>query len=42
MFGLSLMVQWLRLHALNLGGLGSIPGWGARSHILQLRLGSAK
>ena len=25
------MVQWLRLHALNAGGLGSIPGVGIKS-----------
>ena len=33
----SLVVQWLRLWSPNAGGLGSIPGWGPRSHILQLR-----
>ena len=33
----SLVVQWLRLHAPNAGDLGSIPGQGTRSHILQLR-----
>ena len=32
----SLVVQWLRLHAPNGGGLGSILGWGTRSHMLQL------
>ena len=32
------MVQWLRLHALNTGGPGSIPGWGTRSHMPQLRV----
>ena len=26
--GTSLVVQWLRLHAPNAGGPGSIPGWG--------------
>ena len=31
--GTSLVVQWLRLHACNAGGNGSIPGWG-RSHML--------
>ena len=31
-FGTSLVAQWLRLHAPNAGGLGSIPGQGARSH----------
>ena len=25
--GSSLVGQWVRLHALNAGGLGSIPGW---------------
>ena len=25
--GTSLAVQWLRLHAPNAGGTGSIPGW---------------
>ena len=29
----SLVVQWLRLHAPNAGGPGSIPGQGTRSHI---------
>ena len=24
------MVQWLRLHASNGGGTGSIPGWGTK------------
>ena len=36
--GSSLVVQWLRLCAPNAGGLGSIPGQGARSHMLQLRV----
>ena len=30
------MVQWLRLRAHNAGGLGSIPGQGTRSRMLQL------
>ena len=34
--GTSLVVQWLRLHAPNAGGLGSIPGQGTKSHMLQL------
>ena len=38
--GTSLVVQWLRLHAPNVGGLGSIPGQGTRSHMLQTRLGT--
>ena len=32
------MVQWLRLHAPNAGGLGLIPAQGARSHMLQLSI----
>ena len=35
--GTSLVVQWLRLHAPNAGGPGSIPGQGTRSHMPQLR-----
>ena len=31
--GTSLVVQWVRLCAPNAGGLGSIPGWGTRSHM---------
>ena len=34
----SLVVQWLRLHAPNAGSLGSIPGWGTRSHMPQLKI----
>ena len=30
-----MVVQWLRLSAPNPGGLGSIPGQGTRSHMLQ-------
>ena len=40
--GTSLLVQWLRLHAAHAGGLGSIPGQGTRSHMLQPRPGTAK
>ena len=29
--GTSLVVQWVRLHAPNAGGFGSIPGHGTRS-----------
>ncbi|TEA39663.1 hypothetical protein DBR06_SOUSAS3410125, partial [Sousa chinensis] len=29
----SLVVQWLGLHAPNVGGLGSILGQGSRSHM---------
>ena len=35
--GTSLVVQWLRLHALNAGGLGLIPGQGTRSRMWQRR-----
>ena len=28
--GISMVVQWLRLHALNTGGFGLIPGWGTK------------
>ncbi|TEA37452.1 hypothetical protein DBR06_SOUSAS14210038, partial [Sousa chinensis] len=34
----SLVVQWLRLHAPNAQGPGSISGLGTRSHRLQLRV----
>ena len=40
--GTSLVVQWLRLHAPNPGVSYLTPGQGARSCILQLRLGTAK
>ena len=36
--GTSLVVQWLRLHAPNAGGPGSIPDQGTRSHMPQLRV----
>ena len=36
--GTSLVVQWLRLHAPNAGGQGSIPGQGTRAHMPQLRV----
>ncbi|TEA36869.1 hypothetical protein DBR06_SOUSAS44310013, partial [Sousa chinensis] len=29
----SLVAQWVRLHAPNAGGPGSIPGQGTRSHM---------
>ena len=35
-WGLPLVVQWLRLHAPHVGGLGSIPR-GARSHMSPLK-----
>ena len=38
----SLVVQWLRLRAPNAGGLELIPGQGSRSHVPQLRPGTAK
>ena len=31
--GTSLVAQWVRLHAPNAGGPGSIPGQGTRSHM---------
>ena len=36
--GTFLMIQWLRLCALNVGDLGSISGQGAISYIPQLRV----
>ena len=33
-FGTILAVQWLRLHASNTGGAGSVPGQETRSHML--------
>ena len=36
--GTSLVIQWLRLHAPNAGGPGSIPGQGTRYHMPQLRV----
>ena len=36
--GTSLVAQWLGRHAPNAGGLGSIPGQGTRSLMLQLRV----
>ena len=41
-WGTSLMVQWPRFHAPNVGGTGSIPDQGTRSHMLQLRPRIAK
>ena len=38
----TMVVQWLRLCAPNAGGLGSIPGYGTRSHMLQLRHSTAR
>ena len=35
--GTSLVVQWLRLNAPNVGGPGPIPGQGTRSCMLQLK-----
>ena len=34
---ISLVAQWLRIHAANAGGLGSIPDQGTRSYVPQLR-----
>ena len=36
--GTSLVIQWLRLHAPSAEGLGSIPGQGTRSSMLQLKI----
>jgi len=36
--GTSLVVQWLRLLAPNAVGLGSIPGQGTRSYMLQPKI----
>ena len=36
--GIFLVVQWLRVHVPNAGDMGSIPGQGTRSHVLQLRV----
>ena len=33
LWGTSLVVQWVRLHAPNAGGPGSIPGRGSRSRM---------
>ena len=33
-FWASLVVQWLRFHASNAGGMGLIPDWELRSHRL--------
>ena len=35
--GTSLVVQWLRIHNPNAGGLGSIPGQGIKAHIPRLK-----
>ena len=35
--GTSLAVQWLRLHAPNTEGLGSILSWGNRFHMPQFK-----
>ena len=37
-FRTSLVIQWLRLHASNAGGPGSISSQGTRSHMLQLKI----
>ncbi|TEA31331.1 hypothetical protein DBR06_SOUSAS710105, partial [Sousa chinensis] len=34
----SLVGQWLKFHAPSVGGPGSIPGKGTRSHMQQLRV----
>ena len=38
----SLVAQWPRLCAPKAGGLGSVPGQGTRSHMLQLKSSTAK
>ena len=35
--GTSLVVQWLRIHTSNAGGMGSVPGQGAESYMPQLK-----
>ena len=40
--GTSLVFQWLRLHASNARGPGSIPDQGTRSHMPQLRVRMAQ
>ena len=41
MVGISLVVQWLRLHAPNAGGWGLMPGQRTRYHTLQLKIPNA-
>ena len=36
--GISLVVQWLRLHAPNVGGPDLIPGQGTRSHMPKVQI----
>lgn len=40
--GASLVVQWLRHHAPNTGAPDSIPGWGTRAYMPQLKIPHAK
>ena len=41
--GTSLAVQWLRFHASNAGGTGSIPSWGTKGSLfLAARRGQKK
>ena len=35
---ISLVVQWLGLHASHSGGVSSVPHWGSGSYMLQLRV----
>ena len=42
LLGTSLVVQWLRFGGPNEGGPVSIPGQGTRSHMPQVRPGTAK
>ena len=34
-YGTSLVVQWLRLHASKVGGMGLIPDQGTKIHLLR-------
>ena len=37
-WGTSLVIPWLRFCTFNAGGPGLIPGWGIRSHMLQIKV----
>ena len=41
-WGTSVVIQWLRFHIPNAGGLDLIRGWETRPHVPQLRPNSAK
>ena len=36
--GMTLLVQWLRLHVLNAGAVGLTPGQGTKSHMSQMKI----